>query len=361
MTVFRRFGIILLVLCCLLTLVACNSSESREQVQTQNLIWPIGAVLPTANDFVSYLPAGHSVSFLEEYRFVQEGTYTLIIADYDEKGKEAGRYPVTLTLILDREPPQISGAKDIQAYIGEGIAYRSGLTCSDNCMGAVTLSVDTSAVDLTREGVYPVTYLATDAAGNTASVTVSLYLYEQRVTLDMLWELVDPVILSRIPTAASPEMQAREVHAYIYYGIAYVSTSDKNDWIRAAYDGLRTGMGDCYTYFAVSKAFFERLGIPNMDVERTPGRVPERHYWNLVNLGTAQEPAWYHFDACPLQGGIHNGCLLTDAQVAAYTRMRQYEDGTTGYFYAYQTSDFPASATVIITQTPLLEPYMEER
>lgn len=359
--VAKRVFLLILILALLCAFGACRTEQEIETPVFKDLVWPVGSILPTAEDFVLSLPAGYQVSFLEAYSFPSADHYTLTLVVHNEKGKEVSRHNVTLTLVLDREPPRIVGAKDLQAYIGEGIAYRQGIALEDNCAGTVTLAVDSSLVQTNREGVYPVTYIATDAAGNVTSVTVSLYLYEQRVTLDMLWALVDPIITSRVPTSASIEAQVREVHAYVHYGILYTATSDKNDWIRAAYNGLKTGTGDCYTYFAVSKAFFERLGISNMDVERTSGIVLERHYWNFVNLGSDQAPAWYHFDACPVQGGIHDGCLLTDAQVGAYTRFRVYEDGSQNYFYAYDKTAYPASATRVITPTPLLEPYMEDR
>jgi hypothetical protein len=207
------------------------------------------------------------------------------------------------------------------------------------------------------EGVYPVTYTATDAAGNSSTVEISVYVSRERVTLDDLFAMLDPIIASRIPTSGSAEMQAREVYTYVYNHIDYDSYSDKSDWVRAAYEGLRTGKGDCYTYFALSKAFFERLGIQNMNIQRTSGIVDERHYWNFINIGTADSPRWYHFDACRLSGIQHSGCLLTDLQVDAYTRQRVDENGIKNYFYAYNRSDYPKSADQIITDTPTLEPY----
>ena len=89
-----------------------------------------------------------------------------------------------------------------------------------------------------------------------------------------------------------------------------------------------------------------------MDVRRTEGIVDERHYWNLVNIGGQGEAArWYHFDATPLQGGTHSGCLLTDGQVAYYNATRTNEDGVSGYFYAYDPSGYPVSDSRVINHT----------
>ena len=69
--------------------------------------------------------------------------------------------------------------------------------------------------------------------------------------------------------------------------------SDKSDWKTGAYTGLTAGRGDCFTYYAVSRALLTALGIDNLAVERVGGET--RHFWNLVNCGDG----WYHFDACP--------------------------------------------------------------
>ena len=94
-----------------------------------------------------------------------------------------------------------------------------------------------------------------------------------------------------------------------------------------------------------------------MDIQRLSGIVDERHYWNFVNIGTADDAKWYHFDACRLSGVQHNGCLLTDLQVQAYTKQRVDEYGVGNYFYVYDADKYPKSETTIITLTPALEPY----
>ena len=122
--------------------------------------------------------------------------------------------------------------------------------------------------------------------------------------------------------------------------------------MRAAYDGLRTGQGDCFSYFALSKAIFARLGIETMDIKRTEGISIQSHYWNYVNIGTADAAKWYHFDACPIKGEHPRfGFLLTDEQVNDYTASRTMEeDGKTvsNFFYAYDAARYPKSATEII-------------
>ena len=114
-----------------------------------------------------------------------------------------------------------------------------------------------------------------------------------------------------------------------------------------------SGSGDCYSYFAAAKAFLEYLGIENMDIQRLPGYTTDTHYWSLVNIGTEGNPRWYHFDCTRLRAEYnHSGCLLTDSQVDAYNRVR-------ANFYKYDRSEYPATDTRIITETPSLDDYLD--
>ncbi len=339
---------------------ACTPSQELPTddpaIEVRDLTWGIGGRLPVASDFVKQLPDGASVRFSEEYRFSELGEHRITLIVTLENGKEEMR-EVALSLVRDTEPPEILGVGDLVAYLGDGIPYRSGVTVSDNCDGEVTLEVDSSAVCLDQEGEYPVTYKATDLAGNQTEITVTLYLYREDITEEMLYAMLDPYLANEVPSSGSLEQKVRAIYHFVYYHVAYDAHSDKSSWVRAAYEGLRTGKGDCYTYFALSKACFERLGIENMDIQRTIGIVDERHYWNFVNIGTEDAPRWYHFDACRLSGVQHSGCLLTELQINAYTAQRTDDAGNRNYFYAYDSSKYPAAETEIITPTPALEPY----
>ena len=123
------------------------------------------------------------------------------------------------------------------------------------------------------------------------------------------------------------------------------------DRVRIAYESLSNGTGDCYAYDSVAIAFLSRLGVEYKEIQRTPGLTSDTHYWLLVNIGTKTSPRWYHYDCTRLRAEYnHSGCLLTDKQVRAYSKVR-------ANFYAYDTGKYPASSTEIITRTPELEPY----
>ena len=334
-------------------LVACQTIEEpfNPSLEYLHLTWGVGAPLPDAADFVRSLPDGYSVRFAEEYRFSNLGDYRLSIIVTDQNGKETTE-EVLFTLIIDDQAPVMTGIKDISVYVGDGVSYRAGVSASDNCNAPVHLQIDSSLVDTSTEGSYPVVYTATDAVGNVTSIIAMVYVYRERITEEVLWEEIDRLILLHISPNVNAEQKARDVYSYVYHHISYADTSDKNDWVRAAYEGIRTGQGDCFTYFALSKAFFTRLGIETRDVQRTQGIVAERHYWNMINIGTESAPRWYHFDACHIRGvSAPFGCLLTDAQIAAFSQQKTDPAGVSNYFYAYDGASYPKTDTKIITPT----------
>jgi transglutaminase-like putative cysteine protease len=195
-----------------------------------------------------------------------------------------------------------------------------------------------------------VTYTATDESGNSASASATVIVGTKEVTDDMLYTEIDKVIAQIIKPEMNTEAKVRAIYAYVQDSINYASTAKTDDFVYAAYMALfSSGTGDCYSYFAASKAFFERLGIENIDMKRTEGAAVGDHFWNLVNIGTKDAPKWYHYDANPISGQYSvSGCLLTDAQVAAYDTWRGE-----GY-RKYDSMGIPASAAEIVTDIPEL-------
>ena len=237
----------------------------------------------------------------------------------------------------DTTPPVISGTHDIEILQGDGIAYRNGVTATDDRDGEVAFWVDGSAVDPETPGVYTATYYTKDAAGNEASVTVTVTVLARRVTFDALWEVVDPIIAAQGFRNQSVGQVSETLYWYLKASMSYDSTSDKTDWVAEAHRALTEHVGDCFTYYAVARAFFERLGIEVMTVQRAPDVLPTTHYWLLVNTGTADAPAWYHWDVCPhYKEHPLTSILLTDAELLAYNDRVEH-------YYTFDRSLYPAT------------------
>ncbi len=205
----------------------------------------------------------------------------------------AARASALLTLTEDKEPPVITGARDITYVMGTSIAYKKNVTVTDNSGEELALNVDNSQVNLEEAGVYPVTYSAVDHAGNTASVTVNVTVMAMTYDVNEVYRYADDVLASIFTEGMSQYDKLQAIYNYVKTNVGYISHSDKGDWVKAAYEGFVQKQGDCYVYACTTKVLLDRAGITNMDIEKIPAKT--MHYWNLVDIGEG----WHHLDTTP--------------------------------------------------------------
>ena len=265
----------------------------------------------------------------------------------------------------DTQPPVISGVKDLTVAVGESLSYRTGVTVTDNVDETVRLQVDSSGVNLSEPGEYQALYWAEDAAGNRAEVPVTVTVVAAvtvddadtgatedvvesgnvEITQDGVNELADEILAEITTPGMSQREKALAIYNYVHNHIKYVGTSDKSSWLVGAYVGFTRGSGDCYNYFACSKALLTRAGIPNVDLTRVGGN--SRHYWQLVDVGSG----YYHFDACPHPNSYPlYSFLLTEEEVKAYTRQCS---SIRKNYYVY---DYDSCPVEVIQGTPPVTP-----
>lgn len=221
----------------------------------------------------------------------------------------------------DTATPVISGFIETNSY-NEGIPYQvvykgekynyfKYVKAEDDRDGDVSLTVDTSKVDFQKKGIYTITYIAKDKEGNTSKTKAKIGI---RVN-DDFDKMAESVLKNIIKTDWSDQKKATAIYNYTRGHIAYTGTSDKSSWEKAARDGLRSGRGDCYTYYAVSRLLLTKAGIPNIKVTRVKG--VGRHWWNMAYV----KGGFYHFDTCPRRVG-GRFCLVTDDQLKSYSKNR---------------------------------------
>ena len=239
------------------------------------------------------------------------GAQEVEIIATDQGGNETSRKAL-LTLKEDRKAPVIRGAVNLHYFTGEGISYRKHVLVEDNSGDQIPLEVDTSKVDLYTEGVYPVTYRARDLAGNETSATVKLTVGHRMYTQEELYDLADAVVEEILVPDMELEEKTRAIYDYVRSHVSFIGHSEKGDWIRAAYEGLTDGKGDCYVYACTMKVLLTRAGITNMDIAKIPTRT--EHYWNLVDLGEG----WFHVDATPRKDHV-SIFLWTDKELMSYS------------------------------------------
>lgn len=225
------------------------------------------------------------------------------------------------TIQRDTEAPVISVEAELVTYAGDSISYRSAVTVTDDTDTAPVLEVDSSAVDLSTAGTYEVVYTARDAAGNRSSAAATVTVLPKEagyVDLETIYTAADAVLDSLFWDGITTREQVAAIYSWAHTNLSYGGHSDRTDWRQTAYTMLTEGRGDCYGYFAVTKLFFERLGIPNIDVEKVKNYDGDsNHYWSMVSLDGGE--TWYHFDATPRLGQTVDFCLVTDEILDAYS------------------------------------------
>lgn len=226
----------------------------------------------------------------------------------------------------DTQPPQITGIQDYLVYAGAEIDFQQGVEVTDDQDEHPVLVVDSSTVDLRRPGSYVLTYQATDASGNHQTETAAVTVLEKKegyVDFPEVYGAVD----KQLEVIVTDKMDARQkvtaIYNWVRQSLQYSGHSEKGDPYQAAYLGLKQRSGDCYTYFAVCKLMFDRLGIPNLDVVKIKNNIEDSlHFWSLVSVDGGE--TYYHFDATPRVGDGDDFCMVTDAFLDAYSEAHNF-------------------------------------
>ena len=244
---------------------------------------------------------------------------------------------VPFYITQDVTPPVIEGVHYIDQYAGDSIAYRDGITVTDDIDPAPTLEIDNSGVDMDHAGDYTVIYTATDAAGNSTTVEGHIHLVTKPATYveDDVVMAAATNLLNSITNSNMTDMEkALKIFRWCRYNINYIQDDriDITSWNRVAYDGLTLRHGTCYTFAITAKYLLDAAGIPNMIVNREPYR--HKHFWNLIQI----DGQWYHCDSTPRMNYNSFVFMYTDRELANF-----WVDNYNGY--SFNHSKYPASAT----------------
>ena len=242
-------------------------------------------------------------AFVAEPDWNTEGTQDVQIVLTDRSGNSV-TVDAKAVVAPDKTAPVIYAAKDTYCYVGDAVAYFKEVFAEDNADPAPVIDVDKSKVDAKKAGTYDVTYTATDAEGNSSSVTVKYIFIEKTVTEDKLQEAVKKVTDKIFTDGMTASDKLLAVFNYCYDNITYWGDSDKTDLYGEAYRGLTEGVGDCYTFYAATYVLLQEIdGAQVLSVERMNGKT--QHFWCMVNIGSG----WYHFDTCNV-GPQHYKCFM---------------------------------------------------
>lgn len=228
------------------------------------------------------------------------------------------------SVVNDTKAPVIEGAKDLEVYTDSTVSYKAGVTVTDDMDAKPALTIDNSKVNLSKPGVYDVVYTATDASGNSTSVTVKLTVKAKPdgfVEPDVIYAKADAILAQFITDDMTDREKVEAVYVWtrrsvhLTYGSAPKGfVHEEADWLQTAYKmlNLDVSKGDCFFFFAVQKLLLQRLNIPTIDCEKIYDG-DSHHYWLLVSVDGGK--SYYHFDNV----WSKQLCLVTDAELDAFS------------------------------------------
>jgi len=272
-------------------------------------------------------------SYQTEPDWTKEGEQTVSVRLTDEAGNTAV-LEAKLTLEADTVAPVIN-AGNISVKVGKNISYKKAITVTDNCdlPEDVELKIDSSAVNLKQVGEYKVICTAVDTAGNEAQKEITVQVVpEQVLTYEQaeIDQMADAVLAKIITPDMTIEQKCRAIFDWVKKNVSYINNSEKGNWLRGAYEGFKLHKGDCYVYYATSRALLTRAGIPNLEIkkEKQDWTSQSNHYWNLVDIGGG----WYHFDTTPRKDKTVF-YMWTDAQLLEYSNSHKGSHNFTRELY----------------------------
>ncbi|MBO6129889.1 MAG: transglutaminase domain-containing protein [Pseudobutyrivibrio sp.] len=193
----------------------------------------------------------------------------------------------------DVTPPEISGVEQLEFAQGDAISYKKNIVVTDDIDENPTLEVDTSEVNPDKRGIYPITYIATDAAGNTTEKSTKVRIVSAKIaaaTEETVNAMADEILAEIITDDMDQLQQARAVYDWVVDNITYSESAGIDDLYSAAYKGMYNRIGDCTVKQKTAEVMLNRLGIKNMEIEKI--RDTRGHYWLLIDVGEG----WYHYD-----------------------------------------------------------------
>ena len=265
----------------------------------------------------------------------------------------------------DTEAPTVVGPSGnvFAGYVGDKPIYKSMISVSDNVDQRPTVTVDNSNVNPNKVGNYKVHYTVTDAAGNVTNYTLTYVVKKAEYSYTQLMELIaDKAEELGITKSMTKEQQVRKIYEYVNSKNTIEFTDESNipdinrdawesDWTEEAVRALDTNEGDCYSYYSLSKAFFEYFGIENIGIRRAENYSGAdddgTHFWSVVKV----EDGWYYYDATRLNGtfssdGTNNACLITQKKINSYRASDAEDHDCEDYFYRMtKPAGFPQIST----------------
>ena len=220
-----------------------------------------------------------------------EGSQTVVIEAEDKHGNIT-RQETTLLVTTDNVPPVISGLSAMKVEKNGKPNYLAGVTATDAVDGACTVTYNADKVNLSKAGVYYITYYAKDKSGNVATARRKIEVtHNAEDTRNLVKSIAEG--LGNDPEA---------LRNYVRSKIGYSSSWGGDDPV---WYGFTNWTGNCYVHALCLKSLYDYKGIENQLIWVTD----KSHYWLIIKI----DGKWKHIDPTP--SNLHSRySLMNDAQ-----------------------------------------------
>ncbi len=266
-----------------------------------------------ADKLLDASPVTAEYAFPPDYSRLGVQDVTVILTD---ASGNASRIEATLTVSREVPPPTITGAADQTVIAGCPLTCDYGVTAADYAGRELPLVMFPADVNVNEPGVYPMRYSATDDWGNTVEAVVEFTVEEP--TYELVMREAREVLSGILTDGMNDRARARAVFDWMTdkENVSYRISEEKDRWLRAAHYGFVNRCGDCYVYYAMTRALLDAADVTNLEITRNDTEY--LHYWNLVYI---PDEGWYHLDTCPhFVSAPLESFLLTNWQVRYYSR-----------------------------------------
>ncbi|MCQ2417289.1 MAG: hypothetical protein MJ071_05715 [Oscillospiraceae bacterium] len=301
------------------------SEDTKSPVVTlkQNLTFYLNQKLKV-EDFIESCDDVSSVAYhlSENPPTYSEGEKQIQLIATDAAGNSS-TYDVVYEVSGDGLAPEIQGLEKMQTIAGIRVDYLHGVQAIDENDGEVAVETEEPAdFSIRKAGTYTITYKAKDEAGNIATETAELVVLPslddvEELSMDDVDRMGDYLIreLEKKYDKTDRKAFAKAIFDCVQQHVGYQNSHVVQDWQYDAVTALYKGVGDCRSYYALSRLLLNCAEYENMPVEKVKNYEGDSaHYWNLIKLNGA----WYHFDSTP-RVNSDGFFLYTDAALDAYS------------------------------------------
>lgn len=218
--------------------------------------------------------------YLNEIDYKKIGTQDVKIRVTDEAGNKTD-VKAKLTIKKDTTGPTIKNLTTINVVRGNSFNVNKGVTAVDDHDGKV--SVSCASVSTPTPGTYYSKCTAKDSSGNVTTKNRKIVVTGNTADIK---EKLQSVANS---FSGSQTSIAEQISKWVYKSVTYNSSYNSRDMQIAAWTGLTTKKGDCFTKYALTKYLLDMKGITNKQINTKN----YSHYWNFIYV----DGVWRHLDS----------------------------------------------------------------